>query len=89
MLSCREVTRLYASGELRERGPGRASFRQRILARIHLMMCDHCSRYIREIELIGTAVRVQFGQLVPDRAALDRLGSVIRARVRNESSRLR
>ena len=82
MLSCREVSRLYASGEL-----GRASLRQRILARMHLVICDHCSRYIRELELIGAAVRDQFGRLIPDRAALDRLGSRIRDRVRDEARR--
>ncbi|HLG04802.1 MAG TPA: hypothetical protein VI383_01505 [Gemmatimonadales bacterium] len=88
MLSCREVSRLYARGELGKDGAG-ASLRQRILARIHLAMCDHCSRYIRELELIAAAVRDQFGRLISDRSALDRLGAAIRDRVRNESSRLR
>ena len=83
MLSCKEVTRLHASDELR-----RASLRQRIAVRIHLLMCDHCSRYVRELGLIGAAVRVHYRRLVPDREALRQLEADIRARLRDENRRL-
>lgn len=52
MLRCREVTRLHASDELE-----RATLATRIGVRLHLMMCRHCRRYVRELRRIGEAVR--------------------------------
>ena len=52
MLRCNEVTRLYASEELR-----RTSWRKRIAVRFHLMMCRSCQRYVKELAAIGSAVR--------------------------------
>lgn len=52
MLHCNEVTALYASEDIR-----RAPRAKRIAVRIHLMMCRSCDRYVRELEVIGRAVR--------------------------------
>lgn len=52
MLRCREVTRLYATDEIRS-----ASWKTRIGVRVHLMLCRHCRRYVRELARIGDAVR--------------------------------
>jgi len=52
MLRCREVTRLHASDELE-----RATFMTRMGVRLHLAMCRHCRRYVRELRRIGEAVR--------------------------------
>ena len=52
MPSCREVTRLLASGEV-EISPAV----QRILTRLHLLMCDDCRRYSREIRQLGETAR--------------------------------
>lgn len=52
MLRCKEVTRLHASDEIRS-----ASWRTRLGVRMHLMLCRHCRRYVRELGRIGDAVR--------------------------------
>ena len=52
MPSCREVTRLLASGEV-EISPAV----QRILTRLHLLMCDDCRRYSRELRQLGETAR--------------------------------
>ena len=52
MLSCSEVARICASDEIRSCGPVR-----RLAVRLHLLMCRHCRRYVRELAEIGEAVR--------------------------------
>lgn len=52
MLRCREVVRLCASDDI-----GDARWRTRMAVRAHLLMCRHCSRYVRELRHIGAAVR--------------------------------
>jgi hypothetical protein len=52
MQRCKEVTRLYASDDIRS-----APWRTRLGVRIHLMLCRHCRRYVRELGRIGEAVR--------------------------------
>jgi hypothetical protein len=65
MPSCREVSRLLASG-----GVETAPAVQRLLIRVHLLMCDHCTRYSRELRLLGeTARQVLRSSLSPERAA--------------------
>jgi hypothetical protein len=79
MLSCREVTRLIASENL-----WRAPLLRRLSVRAHLLMCAHCSRYARELRLIGAAVRDQFRLLRPAPEEMDRLESGVRERIRSE-----
>jgi hypothetical protein len=69
MPSCREVTRLLSSGEV-EISPAV----QRILMRLHLLMCDDCRRYSRELRQLGETAREAFrSPLDADRlAALER-----------------
>ncbi len=52
MLPCNEVVRLHASDDR-----WRASWKTRLAVRIHRMMCRSCSRYVRELTIIGQAVR--------------------------------
>ena len=55
MLSCNEVTWLCASEEIR-----RAPLARRLALRLHLLMCRHCRRYVRELAAIGVAARTAF-----------------------------
>ena len=51
MLNCREVTRQadqYIEGGLTRR--------QRFAMRLHLMMCRHCQRYIRQMRALLRAI---------------------------------
>ena len=52
MLSCREVSE-RASDLL----DGRASWRVRAEARLHLLMCQHCRRYVEQLKLTVHALR--------------------------------
>jgi hypothetical protein len=75
MLSCKEVTRIVASGELAEAGWGRRSS-----VRLHHLMCRHCRRYACQMRDLGTAARSLWG---PGRdenpEALERLeGAILR-----------
>lgn len=59
MLRCDEVTRLYASDEIRR------AWRKRIAVRLHLALCSACRRYVREIDAIGDAARSAAGEHTP------------------------
>jgi hypothetical protein len=52
MLSCREVSE--RASDLID---GRASWRVRTEARLHLLMCRHCRRYVRQLRLTVQALR--------------------------------
>lgn len=52
MLSCREISE--RASDLIE---GRTSWRVRAEARLHLLMCRHCSRYIEQLKLTMRALR--------------------------------
>jgi hypothetical protein len=52
MLRCNEVTKLCASEDIQG-----APLRTRVAVRLHLMMCRHCRRYVRELARIGAAAR--------------------------------
>lgn len=69
MPSCREVTRLLASGEV-----DTAPAVRRTLTRLHLLMCDDCRRYSRELRALGRTAREALrSPLDPDRlVALER-----------------
>ncbi len=60
MLSCREVSRL-ASDYLNRDLP----LRRRIAVRLHLMMCEGCTRYIAQMRAAIALLR-QMGQSAPD-----------------------
>ena len=50
--SCRDTARMIASGEL-EDGPVLA----RLLARLHLLGCSFCRRYLKELRVLAAAAR--------------------------------
>ncbi len=52
MISCRELARLQASGELAHQ-----PFLQRLSARFHLWMCKPCRQYGDQIRELGKVVR--------------------------------
>lgn len=54
MLSCSEVTR-HASDYLDRDLPRLVRWR----IRLHLLMCEHCRRFLRQLELTRLAVRDQ------------------------------
>ncbi len=68
MLSCREVARLIASGEL-----AAAGWRRRLVVRFHLAMCRYCRRYAAQLQAIGESVRRMLRSGEADPTRLDRL----------------
>lgn len=52
MIRCREVAHLLSAGEISE-----SPLRRRIAVRLHLMMCDHCSRFARQLAWLGQTAR--------------------------------
>jgi len=52
MPTCEEIARLLASEQLEQAGPVR-----RLLIRLHLLICDGCGRYARELEALGETAR--------------------------------
>lgn len=51
MPSCREVSEKFLVGELFN-----APLLQRGLLRLHLMLCEHCRRFSRQLEMISKTV---------------------------------
>lgn len=52
MPSCREVTKLLASGDAAS-----ASWMKRMSVRVHLSMCRHCARLARQLQAISETLR--------------------------------
>jgi hypothetical protein len=50
-LTCREVTRLVLEGEDRRLSAG-----ERIGIRLHLLICQTCPRFVRQVELMRLAM---------------------------------
>ncbi len=50
--NCREVARTLAEG-----GFESLPWHRRLLARLHLGMCEHCGRFARQLGLISQALR--------------------------------
>ena len=78
MPTCREVVQLLASEQLKE-----AALTRRILVRLHLMMCDDCGRYAKELEGLGEVARDAFRQPLD----AERLAALERAIMTRASSR--
>ena len=51
MLKCREV--VHNAGQLLD---GDISRRQRLAIRMHLLMCRHCRRYVRQLQALLRAI---------------------------------
>ena len=68
MVSCRELARLVAGGELADAGWAR-----RLSVRFHLVMCRHCKRYAAQLDGIGAAARPSLQAGEPSAAVLRRL----------------
>ena len=52
MLSCRDVTRLVSRMQDQP-----ASFADRLKLRLHLLACDGCSRFVRQLRVLRAAMR--------------------------------
>ena len=52
MLDCREATALVLAGEDR-----RLSFGERVGVRLHMMVCQACPRFARQVALMREALR--------------------------------
>jgi len=59
MLSCKEVTHLVSEGHDRHLGAW-----QRIRLRLHLMICDGCTNFTRQLAFLRKAM-AQLGQQPP------------------------
>lgn len=55
MPTCKEISRAVASDEL-----ATASWKKRLAAKLHLLMCRHCRRYARQMQRIGEAAKDVF-----------------------------
>ena len=52
MISCRELSKLITSDQILSE-----SWLKRLEVKLHLLMCRHCSRLIRQIQMIRKAAR--------------------------------
>lgn len=82
MITCKEVSRAFASDELAS-----MSWRQRLSVRLHLLMCRHCRRYARQVRAIGEAARRLFGGQSLEREVHERLRkSILDRALKSEDS---
>ena len=67
--SCREVSRMIAEGRFDE-----ASGFSWLLARLHLLGCRFCRRYLLQMRLLSRAAKAWAGALLqaPDRTAFEK-----------------
>ena len=57
MLSCREVP-----AEVNQLLDGELPLRRRIALRLHILMCVHCRRYLRQIRLLCESMTQHWGR---------------------------
>lgn len=87
MLSCREVVErasLLMDGGL--------SLRERIQMRVHLAMCSHCRRFLRQLRLMAQALAIRYQRstsAVPDQFVERVVGALAAARVESSPGELR
>jgi hypothetical protein len=55
MLSCKEVVKIISSDN-------KKSWRRRIEIRMHLFMCQHCSKYAKQLEYMTTGFKKLIGE---------------------------
>ena len=72
MLNCKEVSRLVSSDELENAGAVK-----RFRARLHLLMCRECRRYVEQLRIIGTAAREKMRNLDGQKETITRLEKAI------------
>jgi anti-sigma factor RsiW len=77
MLKCNEV--VERADELVDGTP--LSFRQRWALRLHLMMCHHCRRYVRQLRLLVQSLRRE-----PEPASAEEVDQVMRQLDQAENS---
>lgn len=53
MLSCKQVVKIVSSEE-------RPTWRRRLEIRFHLMICHHCGKYAKQLELMKMAFKKMF-----------------------------
>jgi hypothetical protein len=80
MLTCEELTRWVASGELEEAKP---TVRWRVW--VHLLVCRHCRRYATQIRAIGAAARRSLGEPPESSSDIARLEARILQRCLDEA----
>ncbi len=68
MYSCREVTKWIASDEYLAAG-----FFKRLGIKLHLLVCEHCSRYRDQLRALAAEVRKTQDPAPPSEAAKSRI----------------
>lgn len=84
MLDCKQASHLLSQSMER-----RLSIRQRCLLRLHLMMCDACTQFFRQLGFLRKAIaelgrRVENdGRLVLSNQARERIAQAVESRVQD------
>lgn len=60
MYSCQDVNDLVTRGTVED-----LNMMDRLRFKMHLMMCHHCARFVRQIRALGDSIRKVFG-MEPD-----------------------
>lgn len=60
MLSCKEATQLLSQGQDRP-----LALRERLALRLHLLVCEACSNFRRQLDFVSRASRQLFGRGIP------------------------
>jgi hypothetical protein len=52
LISCKDASRLISQLE-----DGELPFRQRVAVRLHLLFCDACTRFVRQLRFLRATMR--------------------------------
>jgi anti-sigma factor RsiW len=84
VLNCRELTEQHASDHV----DGCLSPRKRLAVGLHLALCSHCRRFIRQLRLVKSVLRERPDADLPDSEAKPlaaRLRAALREQQKNSS----
>lgn len=79
MYSCSEVTRWIATDEYRSAG-----FLKRVGIALHLVMCRHCSRYLKQLQALAKSLRALVNDIEVSASEIDAARTRITAQILNK-----
>ena len=77
MLSCKELAQHQASDYIDKQ----LTFRQRFGVQVHLVLCDHCRRFIKQLKLVKKVLQARTASVMDEsqvKSLADRLAAAHR-----------
>lgn len=76
MLNCKQVTKIISSEDSQ-------SWRRKLEVRFHLLMCKHCRKYAKHIDIIKTSFKNIFQLSDADKEKINEIEQTVLEKIKN------